>query len=301
MMTSVGVLQQCIEEQPNSLLPGTLVTERPDRVASYLSEGHVVLLLDNNSQALVCPVTFWSLFQSAEDYNLRPWTATALRWLRSFGLLIALFLPAAYIAVINFHPDMLPTELLYFIAESREKVPFPSFVELAAMDVSFWLIIEATTRIPSAIGSTLGVIASLIIGQSVVQAKIVSPVLLIVVAVTSLSGFVLPNYVTGMGVRLLRLGLAAAAAFLGMYGLAIISFLLLIYLAQLRTLGVPFLSPLAPLTRPVNELGNMPPDFEMAIRPGYTRPVDERRQPPVVRGWDQEGFPNGEADPHEGS
>jgi spore germination protein KA len=300
MLTSIGVLQQCIEDQPNSVLPGTLVTERPDRVASYLTEGNVVLLLDNNSQALVCPVTFWSLMQSAEDYNIRPWTATAIRWLRFFGLLIALFMPAVYIAVINFHPDMLPTELLHFIAESRQAVPMPSVVELFAMDISFWLILEATTRIPSALGSTIGLIASLILGQSIVQAKIVSPVLLIVIAITSLAAFVVPNYITGLGIRLARLVLVLAAAVLGMYGLAVLFFVLLLYITQLRTLGVPFLSPLAPLSRPVNEIAQMPPAYEMETRPGYIRPIDERRQPPVVRAWDTDSFERREDSPTKG-
>jgi spore germination protein KA len=290
MLNSIGVLQQCIEDTPNALLPGSLITERPDRVTSYLAEGHIVLMLDNNSQALICPATFWSLMQAAEDYNVAPWTGTAIRWLRTLGLLLALLGPALYIAVVNYHPDMLPTELLIFIAKSREKVPFPSVIEWLAMDISFWLILEATTRIPSAIGSTIGLIASLILGQAVVEAKIVSPVVLIAVALSSLAAFVVPNYLTGLGLRLVRFLLLVASAFTGIYGLAIFFFGLLLHLSQMRTLGVPFLSPLAPLTRPVSELGNMPPDYEMENRPGFMRPIDERRQPPVVRAWDTEAF-----------
>ncbi|HLO02515.1 MAG TPA: spore germination protein [Symbiobacteriaceae bacterium] len=290
MLTSVGVLQQSIEDRPNSVLPGTMVTERPDRTAAYLSEGNVVLMLDNTSQALICPVTFWSLMQTAEDYNVRPWTGTAVRWIRFLGLMLALLGPALYIAIVNYHADMLPTELLLFIAKSREKVPMPSLVELLAMDLSFWLILEATARIPSELGSTIGLIASLILGQAVVQAKIVGPVVLIVVALTSLAAFVVPNYLTGIGLRLIRITLVAAAAVLGMYGLVGFFFGLLLYLVHMRTLGVPFLAPLAPLSRPLGELGDMPPDYQMETRPGYTRTIDEQRQPPVVRAWDTDSF-----------
>lgn len=290
MLSSVGVLQQCMEDSPNSVLPGTMVTERPDRTAAYLSEGNAVLLLDNTSEALICPVTFWALMQTAEDYNVRPWTGTALRWVRFAGLLLALLGPALYIAIINYHPDMLPTELLLFIAKSREKVPMPSLVELLAMDLSFWLILEATARIPTGLGSTIGLIASLILGQAVVEAKIVGPVVLIVVALTSLSAFVVPNYLTGLGLRMIRVVLVLFAAILGIYGLVGALFGLLLYLAHQRTLGVPFLAPLAPLTRPVGELGTMPPDYQMETRPGYTRPIDDRRQPPVVRSWDARSF-----------
>lgn len=300
MLSSVGVLQQCIEDRPNSMLPGTLVTERPDRAAAYLSEGNVVLMLDNTSQALVCPVTFWSLMQSVEDYSVRPWMGTVLRWMRFIGLILALIGPAFYIALVNYHSDMLPTELLLFIAKSREKVPMPSLVELAAMDLSFWLILEATARIPSDIGSTIGLIASLILGQAVVQAKIVGPVVLIVVALTSLAAFVVPNYLAGLGLRLTRLVLVFFAAILGMFGLAAAFFGLMLYLAHQRTLGVPFLAPLAPLTQPIDELVDMPPDFQMETRPGYTRAVDEQRQPPVVRAWDTDSFAQRAKDPLKG-
>lgn len=301
LLNSVGVLQQCIEDRPNSILPGTMVTERPDRTAAYLSEGNVVLMLDNTSQALVCPATFWSLMQTAEDYNVRPWNGTILRWIRFIGLMLALLGPALYISIVNYHADMLPTELLLFIAKSRAKVPLPSLVELLAMDLAFWLILEATARIPSDLGTTIGLVASLILGQAVVEAKLVGPVVLIVVAITSLAAFVVPNYLTGLGIRMVRLILVVAAAVLGMYGLVGFFFGLLLYVAHMRTLGVPFLSPLAPLSRPVGELGDMPPDYQMEDRPGYTRPTDEKRQPPVVRAWDTDSFTDREGKQLKGS
>lgn len=286
VVNTAGTLEQFIEDNPRSLLPGTLITERPDRTAAYLAEGHVALLVDNSPFALICPVTFWSLLQTAEDYYLRYPFGTFLRFIRLTALLIALTLPALYIAIINYHHEMLPTELMLFIAASREVVPMPAVVELLLMDAVFELIREAGTRIPGVIGPTIGLVASLILGQAAVEAKIVSPLMILVVAITGLSSFAIPNYSVGFGVRLLRFALLALATVLGFYGVALGLFVLVVMLSAERSFGVPYLAPLAPTRGGLTDIFNRQPLYQMEMRPSFLRPPNQRRQKEVVRAWD---------------
>ncbi len=286
MVTAAGVLEQYIEDNPSSLLPGVLSTERPDRAAAYLAEGHVVIVVDTSPKAMICPVTFWGLMQTAEDYYLRYPFASLVRSLRIAALIVTLVVPAIYIAVVNYHQEMIPTELMLFIASSRETVPMPAVVELIAMDLSFELIREASVRIPSVIGQTMGLVASLVLGQAAVGAKIVSPLLIIIVAIAGLASFAIPNYLSGFGLRWMRFIVLAAATVLGFFGIGAVLFLMLIYLAGKRTFGVPYLSPVAPVRGPVTDVIMRPQLFEMEKRPQYMRPLNSRRQAEVVRRWD---------------
>jgi spore germination protein KA len=289
-----GILEQYIEDNPSSLLPGMLTTERPDRVAAYLSEGHVAVFVDNSPQALICPITFWSLLQTAEDYYLRFPFGSILRFVRMAALLVALLVPALYIAVVNYHPEMIPTELMLFVASTRENVPLPAVVELVLMDLAFELIREAGTRIPSVIGSTIGLVASLILGQAAVEAKIVSPLLILIVALTGLASFAIPNYMTSFGVRSLRFMLVGAATVLGFYGVAAALFIMTVHLAAMQSFGVPFLSPVAPSRGGLSDVLGRGPLFRMEMRPGYTHPLDRRRQGEIIRTWDPKAGPAAE-------
>ena len=281
-----GILEQYIEDSPKSIMPGGLTTERPDRVAAYLSEGHVAVFVDNTPYALLCPTTFWSMLQTAEDYYLRYPFGSFLRYIRFAALLITVFVPALYISVINFHHEMVPTELMLFIASSREYVPLPALVELIAMDLVFELIRESGTRIPSVIGPTVGLVASLVLGQAAVEAKLVSPIMILIVAITGLASFAVPNYMTAFGIRGLRFGLVLCSAVLGFFGVAAGVFLLAIYMSGLRSFGVPYLSPVAPLRTATADALTRAPMYEMEMRPAYTRPLDQRRQEHLVRSWD---------------
>lgn len=287
IVNGAGILEQYIEDNPSSLLPGILSTERPDRVAAYLSEGHVAIFVDNSPQGMICPITFWSLLQTSEDYYLRYPFASFLRYVRLAALAIALIVPALYISVVNYHPEMIPTELMLFVASSRESVPLPAVAELLVLDLAFELIREAGTRIPSVIGPTMGLVASLILGQAAVEAKIVSPLLIIVVAITGLASFAIPNYLTSFGIRSLRFLLLGAATVLGFYGVAALVFILVVHLAGMQSFGVPFLAPIAPSRRGTfSDVFGRAPLFEMELRPGYVHPVDRRRQEERVRTWD---------------
>ncbi len=286
VVNSSSVLDQYIEDNPNSILPGTLMTERPDRTAAYLSEGHVAILVDTSPHAIICPITFWSLLQTSEDYYLRYPLGTILRWIRLTAIILSLSLPALYIAVIYYHQEMIPTELMLFIASTREMVPMPAVAELLLMDIVFELIREAGTRIPNVIGPTVGLVASLVLGQAAVEAKIVSPVMILVVAVTGLASFAIPNYLVGFGVRIMRFFLLALATVMGFYGVALGIFLLLVLLAAERSFGVPYLTPLAPARGKLVDLLLRPPLYRMEERPGYMHTLNRQRQKEIVRSWD---------------
>lgn len=286
IVSGAGILQQYIEDSPASMVPTCLITERPDRTAAYLSEGHVALFVDTDPHSLIAPTTFWSLMQTAEDYYLRPPFGTLLRYIRYTALLVALTVPSLYIGVVNYHPEMIPTELMLFIAQSREAVPMPAVLELLVMDTAFELIREAGTRIPGVIGPTIGLVSSLVLGQAAVEAHIVSPVMILVVAITGLASFAIPNYLVGWGIRVLRFFLLMLTTVFGLLGLANGLFAIVVFLAGQRSFGVPFLSPVAPSSGSPKDAIGLPPMYRMEERPTYMRPFDRNRQKEIIRTWD---------------
>lgn len=282
-----GLLEQMIEDSPNSLLPQALATERPDRVAAGLSEGQVAVLADNSPYALVMPISFWSLMETAEDYYLRWPLGVFARLLRYLALFLTLLIPAVYIAATNFHQEMIPTELLLSIAAARERVPFTAITELLVMELAFELIREAGVRVPSVIGPTLSIVGALILGQAAVQARIVSPILVIIVAITGLSSYAIPNYSLAFGVRMLRFILIGLAATLGLYGVAAGITLLVAHVATLKAFGLPMLSPVAPRRR--RGLGGAVIRNQVTARedrPYGPRPTDVQRTDRMLRSWD---------------
>lgn len=246
-----GYLQQLIEDQPFAFFPQILQTERPDRAASMLSDGQIVLLADGSPFALVAPITLFHLLHASDDTFMRWQYGSFLRIVRMLGLFISLLLPGLYIAFTQYHAHMIPMSLLTSIAETRANVPFPVIVEVLIMECSFYLINEAGTRIPSLIGPALGIVGALILGQAAVSASIISPILIIVVAITGLGNYATPNYSIGIGLEILRLGIIAAAAMMGLFGISLAMFLILCSVCSMKSLGQPFMAPIAPL-RPHN-------------------------------------------------
>jgi len=284
-MQDTGILEQFIEEKPFVLAPQTLSTERPDRMAAFLAEGHVGILLDGSPFALVVPATFWSLLQSAEDYFLRWPFGAFLRIVRTVALILAIFLPAVYVALTNFHPEMIPTDLLLAIAASREKVPFPTVIEVLIMEISIELIREAGIRIPGVIGSTLGIVGALILGQAAVAASIVSPILVVIVAITALGAFAVPNFNMSFAIRIYRFVYIVLAAALGFYGVAVGVFVQLVTYVNLKSFGIPYMSPVAPHTRSSGDALFRYPLWKSETRPSYLKPQQKQRQPKISRKW----------------
>lgn len=280
-----GLLEQFIEDNTYALVPQTLATERPDRVVAGLTEGHVALLVDNSPYALLVPVTFFTIFHTAEDAYIRWPYGSMLRIIRLIGLFLATFLPGFYIAVIAFHHEMIPTDLLMAISASREMVPFPSVVEVFLMEGSFELIREAGIRVPGIIGPTLGIVGALILGQAAVAAHIVSPILIIVVAVTAIGSFTIPNYSLSLSVRLLRFVYILCGAVMGILGLVLGFFIHLHLLAGTKSFGVPFLAPVAPITGRASDVLFRGPIWKQEKRPGFLLVQKQERQPRISRRW----------------
>jgi spore germination protein len=238
-----GFIEELIEDDPYSLFPQTKATERPDKAAAALYEGKVVLLVDNSPFAVILPATFNSFFHAAEDHYIRWIPATALRMLRFIAGMLSLIAPALYIAVTSYHPGILPSELVLSIAAAREGVPFPAVIEALIMELTFELLREAGVRLPTLIGGVVGIVGGLVIGQAAVEAGIVSPIMVIIVAVTAISSFSIPDYSFSNAFRLFRFLLIFAAGFLGLYGMILALLLLLGHLVRLKSFGTPYLSP----------------------------------------------------------
>lgn len=238
-----GYIEQLIEDSWISIFPQVKYTERPDIVAASLLEGRVAILVDNTPMALIVPTTLNSLLQSPDDYYERWWVSTLIRWIRIIALIISFLLPATYIAVASYHSGIIPTKLALFMAGTRETVPFPVYIEAFAMEITFELLREAGIRLPGQIGATIGIVGSLIIGQATVQAGLVSPIMVIIVALTAIASFAIPGYNLTISFRMLRFLAMFAAAVLGLYGLILVLILTLAHLATLNSFGVPYLSP----------------------------------------------------------
>lgn len=241
-----GYVEQLIEDNSLSLFQQAQNTERPDRVIGALMEGRVAILLDGTPFVLIVPVTFSMLLQSPEDYYERWIPASLLRILRFFTAFLAVFTPAIYISFISFNQGLIPTELVVTIIESRLSVPFPSIIEALLMEVSIEILREAGIRLPKPIGPAMGIVGGLIIGDAAVNAGIISPFLVIVVAVTAISSFAIPSYSAGITLRMLRFLAMFFAAFLGLFGTVLFFILLCSHLAKLKSFGVPYISPLSP-------------------------------------------------------
>ncbi|WP_420490351.1 spore germination protein [Neobacillus niacini] len=241
-----GYIEQLIEDTAFTTFPTLYHTERPDMVAGNLLEGRVAIIVNGTPFVLIAPAVFIQFFQSVEDYYGRADIATALRFLRILIFFISIIAPAAYIAVTTFHQEMIPTQLLVAIAAQRESVPFPALVEALIMEVSFEILREAGVRMPRAVGSAISIVGALVIGQAAVQAGIVSPAMVIIVAITAIANFATPAFAVAISARLIRFGFMFAAATFGFYGIILGVIILAVHLCSLRSFGVPYLTPMAP-------------------------------------------------------
>ncbi|WZV56952.1 spore germination protein (plasmid) [Priestia megaterium] len=241
-----GYVEQLIEDNYLSPFPQVQNTERPDRVMAALMEGRVAILLDGTPFALIAPVTFSMMLQSPEDYYERWIPGTFIRFLRYIAVVLALFTPAVYIAFISFHPGMIPTKLAISIIGTKSGVPFPALIEALFMEVAIEILREAGLRLPKPIGPAMGIVGGLIIGEAAVQAGIVSPILVIVVALTAISSFSIPQYSVGITLRILRFAAMLCAAILGLYGVVLFFLFMMSHLVKLKSFGVPYMSPAVP-------------------------------------------------------
>lgn len=284
-----GYIEEFIEDVTWSPFPQVQNTERPDIVCASLLEGKVAIIVDNTPFALIVPMTFWTGLQAVEDYYERSIYTTFIRLIRYSLFNIALLLPSMYVALSTFHQQLVPMNLLISIANSREGVPFPTFVETLLMEFMFEGLREAGIRMPKAVGSAVSIVGALVIGQAAVQAGIVSAPVVIVVATTGIASFAIPRYNFGTAYRLLRFPMLILAGLLGLYGIIGGVFLMIIHLLGLRSFGVPYMSPVVPqVTRSLKDVFIRAPRWSMTKRPSFssgnkTR-VPEGQQPSPKRG-----------------
>jgi len=275
---NLEILEQYIEERSFSIVPSILFTERPDRAVSFLEDGHVVLLMDNSAAAAIVPVTIWAFFQTPEDTYLRWFYGNFARLIRIMAIFITAFTPAFYIAITNYHTEMLPSDLLLAIASTREMIPFPAIMELLLMEFSFEILREAGIRIPNPIGPTIGIVGALILGQAAVDANIVSPIMVIVVSLTGLASFAIPNISFNYMMRIIRFLFTFAAALFGIFGIMAALMIFLTYLSSLKTFQVPFLSPVAPYYNSANDTYFRFPVWMDTLRPTYLKQKDKTKK-----------------------
>ena len=264
-------LEAALIDAPDSPFPQLLHTERPDRLARYLLEGRVGILVDGLPIAFAAPVRFSDFMRVASDLNDHRLIAGALTVLRWLALGLSLLLPALYVAVALYHQEMIPTRLLLSVIEAKRSVPFSTALEVLGMLVSFELLQEAGLHLPNPIGDTVSIIGALIVGQSAVEARIVSPIAIIVVAFAGIAGYTLPSQDLGAAVRLARLGLVLAAIAAGFFGVGAALCLLLLHLAQIDSLGLNYTAPLSDgRPRPLKRL--LPPSAREGTEARRTEP-----------------------------
>ncbi|CAI9385797.1 spore germination protein [Niallia sp. Sow4_A1] len=241
-----GYIEEMIADSPFSPFTTIMSTERPDKVASALLEGRVAIFVDNTPFVLVVPTYFWQFLQASDDYYMGFMAGSFFRIIRYIAFIISLTLTSIYVMLVSFHQEMIPTPLALTIASGREIVPFPVLLEALLMEITFELMREAGLRMPKPVGQAVSIVGSLVIGQAAVQAGIVSPFMVIVVAVTGISSFAIPNYSASYSIRLIRFPLLIASGTLGLLGFSVMFTLLAIHALSIRSFGESYLAPATP-------------------------------------------------------
>lgn len=239
-----GYIEQLIEDAPGSIFATIGYTEKPDVAAAKILEGRVAILVDGTPFVLTAPFVLLESFQAAEDYYFRPYFATITRIVRMIGYLVTIMAPALYVATSTYHQELIPTSLLITFAQAREGVPFPAFVESLIMIITFEILREAGIRLPRPVGQALSIVGALVIGESAVSAGIIGAPMVIVVAITAVSGFLVPNQNDSAVV--LRFIMLILSATLGGFGITLGLLGALVHMSGLESFGYPFLSPMSP-------------------------------------------------------
>jgi spore germination protein len=273
-----GYIEELIQDDAYSPFPQMQYTERPDVVTSSLLAGRVAILIDGTPFALLVPFVFVQIMQASEDYYERYQVATLLRWLRYLFLFLSLTTPALYVAITTFHQDLLPTTLMLSVAAAREAIPFPAFVEALIMEITFEALREAGIRLPKAVGSAVSILGALVIGQAAVQAGIVSAPMVIVVSITGIASFTIPRFNGAIAIRMLRFPFLFGGALFGFYGIFICMMIMIGHLSNLRSFGVPYLSPMGPLSMgDLKDVVVRAPWWQMKDRPAFIPVQDTQR------------------------
>lgn len=285
IMTSAE-LELYIEEKTFSTIPQFVSTERPDRTAKAILDGKVAIIVDGSPYALLMPATFYELNESTEDSYLRYPYANMMRLVRAVAFFFSMLLPGIYIAIMNFHNELLPTNLLIAIIAAKEEVPFPGFIELIFMEIALEIIREAGVRVPTPSGSTLSIVGALILGQAAVEANIVSPVVIIVVSLAAIGSFATPNYYLGLSARVMKFVYIILGGFAGLLGISAGLFVHALLWINTTSLGTPMFAPFAPRTNHGGLAGIfINPIWKRELRADYQNPKRKYKESKISRQW----------------
>lgn len=242
-LISSGQLEQLIQDNGASLLPQMIATERPDKTTIHLLEGRIAIIVNGTPYVLIAPGVLSDFMSSPEDANFKFQFSNMLKLIRLIAVFFALFLPGIYVAITSYHHELLPTELLFTIEAARETVPFPTIFEILLMEISFELIREAGLRVPSPIGPTIGIVGGIILGDAAVSANLVSPVLIIIVAITAICSFSIPDFSFNFTIRICRFIYIFLGYMAGFLGIAVGVFIQIVFLCNLKSFGCPYITP----------------------------------------------------------
>ena len=284
-LLSVGQLEQLIVDQNTLGIPEILSTERPDKTSQYLLQGRVAVLVNGSPYAVIMPATISDFMSSTEDSNLKPYFANFLKGLRLLAAIITLLLPGLYVAITCFHQEILPTELLFSILATRQNVPFPVIIEILTLEISFELIREAGLRVPSPIGSTIGIVGALVLGQAAVSAGIISPILIIIVAITGIASFAIPDFSFGFHLRFFRFIFILLGFIAGFLGISIGIFVYLCVLCNLKSFGISFITSACICGNKKSNDYFVPPIWKQEKRPSFLSTKKEKNQEAISMKW----------------
>jgi spore germination protein KA len=248
-------------------------------------EGRVAIMVEGSPTALMAPSTFFMFYQAPDDYNMRWYTGTFVRLIRLASFIIAIGLPAFYIAVVAFHFEVIPDELIMPVKSSINEIAYPPLLEALVMVIIIELIREAGIRLPQPIGQTIGIVGGLVIGDAVVRAGLVSNLMVIVIALTAIASFVVPSNELSTSLRLLTFPLIILAGSLGFVGIIFGMMMILIHLTRLESFGTPYFAPIAPLRlKDLKDTFIRMPIYKMNNRPKDSRAIKRKAIEPS-REW----------------
>jgi spore germination protein KA len=247
-------IMEMISENKNNVFPDYISTERPDLVSEHLLEGKIAIIVENSQYAVIIPAVLIDFLHSPGDYYQKSINVNYTRIIRFLAIIITLLTPAIYIAITTHNHEAIPEKLLISFAAQRDGVPFPTIVEAMLMLITFEILKESDLRIPQTLGSALSIVGALVLGDAAVQAGIVSPIMVIVIAITAITGLIVSYIEMIHGLRWWRILFIIAAASLGIIGIFLISIFLIINLTSIKSFGIPYLSPIAPLN--ISNLNN---------------------------------------------
>ncbi|MGN1304396.1 MAG: spore germination protein [Oscillospiraceae bacterium] len=243
---SGGYVEPFLNNTRLSLFSGVSVTERPDVFCAKILEGRIGVMIEGTPFALILPALFIENFQTLDDYTFRPYYTTFIRWVRYIAFIASVFLPAVYVAVVTFHPELFNHTMLMILAEAEELAPLPLMIEALIVLIFYEIIREAGIRLPKSVGGAVSIVGGLIIGDAAVSAGVISNPLLLVCAIAVTSSFVIPSL--NQPVTILRFAAVIAGGIGGLFGIALIAALMIVNVCSLENAGTPVMSPVSPLT-----------------------------------------------------